>query len=48
MGKVAQPLRVAVSGGMVSPPIDQTHMILGQAATLARIAHCLRRVPLEA
>ena len=41
-GKVAQPLRVAVSGGTVSPPIDQTLMILGKTATLARIEHCLR------
>jgi len=38
LGKVAQPLRVAVSGGSVSPPIDQTLAILGRAAVLARIA----------
>ncbi len=29
LGKVAQPLRVAVSGGAVSPPIDGTLEILG-------------------
>ena len=38
LGKVAQPLRVAVSGGSVSPPIDQTLAILGRAGVLARIA----------
>jgi glutamyl-tRNA synthetase len=34
---VAQPLRVAVSGGTVSPPIDATLALLGQARTLARL-----------
>jgi glutamyl-tRNA synthetase len=37
LGKVAQPLRVAVSGGAVSPPIDVTLEILGREATLARL-----------
>ena len=37
LGKVAQPLRVAVSGGGVSPPIDQTLAILGREETLARL-----------
>ncbi|WP_435104241.1 glutamate--tRNA ligase [Arhodomonas sp. AD133] len=37
LGKVAQPLRVAVSGGPVSPPIDQTLEMLGREATLRRI-----------
>ena len=37
MGKVAQPLRVAVSGGPVSPPIDVTLALLGRARTLKRI-----------
>jgi glutamyl-tRNA synthetase len=37
LGKVAQPLRVAVSGGAVSPPIDATVALLGREATLARI-----------
>ena len=37
MGKVAQPIRVAVSGTAVSPPIDKTLEILGKAATLQRI-----------
>jgi glutamyl-tRNA synthetase len=37
MGKVAQPIRVAVSGGSVSPPIDQTLEILGREETLKRL-----------
>jgi glutamyl-tRNA synthetase len=37
LGKVAQPLRVAVTGGTVSPPIDMTLELLGQARTLARL-----------
>ena len=41
LGKVAQPVRVAVSGGTVSPPIDVTLALLGQARTLARIDRAL-------
>jgi glutamyl/glutaminyl-tRNA synthetase len=41
LGKVAQPLRVAVSGGTVSPPIFDTLAILGKASTLARIDRAL-------
>jgi glutamyl-tRNA synthetase len=41
LGKVAQPLRVAVSGGTVSPPIDATLALLGQARTLARLDKAL-------
>ncbi len=41
MGKVAQPLRVAVSGGAVSPPIDTTVELLGKQKTLARIQKAL-------
>ena len=37
LGKVAQPLRVAVSGGTVSPPIFDTLAILGRESSLARI-----------
>jgi glutamyl-tRNA synthetase len=37
LGKIAQPLRVAVAGGAVSPPIDETLAILGRDDTLARI-----------
>ena len=37
LGKVAQPIRVAVSGGSVSPPIDLTLEVLGKEITLGRI-----------
>ncbi|MEE9213105.1 MAG: hypothetical protein V3U29_10680 [Phycisphaeraceae bacterium] len=41
MGAIAQPLRVAVSGTTVTPPIDATLEILGKQATLNRIDLCL-------
>jgi glutamyl-tRNA synthetase len=41
LGKVAQPLRVAVSGGGVSPPIDATVALLGRERALARLARAL-------
>lgn len=41
LGKIAQPLRVAVSGGSVSPPIDKTLEVLGRDETLARIDRAL-------
>jgi glutamyl/glutaminyl-tRNA synthetase len=41
MGKVAQPLRVAVTGGTVSPPIFDTLAILGKASSIRRIERCL-------
>jgi glutamyl-tRNA synthetase len=37
MGKVAQPIRVAVSGTSVSPPIDVTLEVLGRETTLSRL-----------
>jgi glutamyl-tRNA synthetase len=41
LGKVAQPIRVAVSGTSVSPPIDVTLELLGRAATLHRLDHAI-------
>jgi glutamyl-tRNA synthetase len=41
MGKVAQPIRVAVTGTTVSPPIFDTLIILGRERTLARVDRCL-------
>jgi glutamyl-tRNA synthetase len=38
LGKVAQPVRVAVAGMAISPPIDQTLALLGRETTLARLA----------
>ena len=40
-GKLAQPLRVAVTGGRVSPSIDLTLQLLGKNKVLARLAHFL-------
>jgi len=37
MGKLGQPLRVAVTGGAVSPPIDVTLALVGRDKTLARL-----------
>jgi glutamyl-tRNA synthetase len=37
LGKIAQPVRVAVTGTAVSPPIDQTLALLGRERTLARL-----------
>ncbi|HEY9199475.1 MAG TPA: glutamate--tRNA ligase [Gammaproteobacteria bacterium] len=44
LGKVAQPLRVAVSGGTVSPPIDVTVYLLGRERTLARLDRALDHI----
>jgi glutamyl-tRNA synthetase len=37
LGKIAQPVRVAVTGTAVSPPIDATLALLGRERTLARL-----------
>ena len=41
LGKVAQPIRVAVSGTAVSPPIFESLEFLGREKTLSRIARCI-------
>ncbi|MCP5451615.1 MAG: glutamate--tRNA ligase [Gammaproteobacteria bacterium] len=41
LGKVAQPLRVAVSGTAISPPIDMTLELLGRRRSLTRIERAL-------
>jgi glutamyl-tRNA synthetase len=43
MGKVAQPLRVAMTGTQVSPSIDHTVYLAGQARALQRIDDALAR-----
>jgi len=40
MGKFAQPLRVALSGNTVTPPIFDTLALVGRTETLQRIATC--------
>ena len=44
MGKVGQPLRVAVTGGSFSPPIDQTVEIIGKQNTLQRIHRAINKI----
>ncbi len=44
MGKVGQPLRVAVTGGSFSPPIDQTVEIIGKENTLSRIQRAITKI----
>ncbi|MEO0586341.1 MAG: hypothetical protein AAF078_01755, partial [Planctomycetota bacterium] len=41
LGSVAQPLRVAVSGTAVTPPIHLTLALIGKAETIKRIDACL-------
>ncbi len=45
LGDVAQPLRVAITGSTVSPPIFDSLELLGRDATLARIRRCLAARP---
>ena len=41
MGKLGQPMRVAVTGGAVSPPIDVTLWLVGQERTIKRLDHAI-------
>jgi len=43
LGKIAQPVRVAVTGTSVSPPIDATLALLGRERSLSRIDAALAR-----
>jgi glutamyl-tRNA synthetase len=45
LGKIAQPLRVAVTGSAISPPIDATLALLGRDRTLARVDAVLAKSP---
>lgn len=40
LGKIAQPLRVAITGNTISPPIFESLEMLGRERTLARIERC--------
>lgn len=42
LGKIAQPLRVAVTGGTVSPSIDATVYLIGKNRSIIRIKQALR------
>jgi len=47
LGKIAQPLRVAVTGTSVSPPIDATLALIGRARTLSRLDAGIARCRME-
>jgi len=38
LGEVAQPLRAAITGSLVSPPIFEVLAVLGQAETMGRLS----------
>ena len=48
MGKVAQPLRVAITGTQVSPDIAHTVYLAGREEALRRIDAALKKFPAEA
>ena len=48
MGKVAQPLRVAITGTQVSPDISQTVYLAGREQALKRIDAALIKLPADA
>lgn len=41
MGKIAQPLRVAITGGSVSPGLGETLALVGRSGVRSRIDRCL-------
>ncbi len=47
LGSIAQPLRIAVSGGTVSPAIFDTLAILGRDQVVQRIKRCLGARPVS-
>lgn len=48
LGKLAQPIRIAVTGTAVSPPIDITLGLLGREKTLQRLDRLLQRMGADA
>lgn len=47
-GKIGQPVRVAVSGGPVSPPLDITLELVGRQRSLLRLQDALKHMELRA
>ena len=45
LGKLAQPLRVALTGNTISPPIDATIKLIGREAALRRIQRAIDHIP---
>jgi glutamyl-tRNA synthetase len=48
MGKLGQPIRVAVTSGPVSPPIDVTLFLVGQERTIRRLDHAIQLIEARA
>ena len=48
LGKLGQPIRVAVTGGPVSPPIDVTVALIGRERTLSRLDDAVRLIEARA
>jgi len=48
LGKIGQPIRVAVTGGAVSPPIDVTVWLVGQQRAIQRLDHAVELVSARA
>ena len=44
LGKLAQPIRILVSGGPVSPPVDMTLALLGKDESIRRLQEGMRRL----
>lgn len=42
VGPVAQPVRIAVAGAAVTPPLGETLAVLGKDSTLARMSTCIQ------
>jgi glutamyl-tRNA synthetase len=48
LGKLGQPIRVAVTSGPVSPPIDVTLWLVGQGRTVARLEKAIEYIEARA
>ena len=48
MGKLGQPIRVAVTSGPVSPPIDVTLWLVGRKRTIDRLDHAIEMIEARA
>ena len=47
LGQLAQPVRIALTGGTVSPPIDQTIRLLGKERVIARLDRTIAQLSSE-
>ena len=48
MGKLGQPIRVAVTGGSISPPIDVTVWLIGQERVVERLDNAIEFIEARA